>query len=393
MAAKAQAKAEEAQTHAMQTHMDTQAYQQWAKEMQAWAEQVKQWQNSPEMQDWQKAVEQWKNSDQWKHWEEDMQKWGKEYGDKIGKAYDGGTSAAGAVPTQPLPPMPPMPAMPAMPPMPAAPAPAAPHPMPMPMPVVPAMPQVHVPAMPHVNVQPNVNVNSNESKVKAEERMHFTSPLVDGGLLIVENRVGAITVRGGSTNECRVDIKITARAETKEQAEAMAKAVRMNVENTDTRFFIKPVKPDNDDWSNLDVAFEITVPHQVNLQLRTDVGHVALRDVQGQIKVKANVGAIKTDNVRGDIELETNVGNVDFIAPDDLSAKVTAATNMGSIKSDVPIQVASKAQAGQGNPHIAMGSTAAGTLGAGDGTVKLKSNVGSISIRSKAAADQPTTAP
>jgi len=36
-----------------------------------------------------------------------------------------------------------------------------------------------------------------------------------------------------------------------------------------------------------------------------------------------------------------------------------------------------------------MGRTAAGTLGTGEGTVKLKSNVGSISIRSKAAADKP----
>ncbi len=217
--------------------------------------------------------------------------------------------------------------------------------------------------------------------------MHFTSPLVDGGLLIVENRVGAINVRGGSTNECRVDIKVTARAETEEEAQAMAQAVKMKVDNSDARFFIKPVKPDNDDWSNLDVAFEITVPHHVNLQLSTDVGHVHLRDVQGQIKVKANVGAIKTENVRGDVELETNVGNVDFVAPDDLSAKVTALTNMGSIKSDLPIQVGSKTQAGEGHPQISMGSTAAGTLGAGEGTVKLKSNVGSISIRSRASGD------
>ena len=192
--------------------------------------------------------------------------------------------------------------------------------------------------------------------------MHFTSPLVDGGLLIVENRVGAINVRGGSTNECRVDIKVTARAETEEEAQAMAQAVKMKVDNSDARFFIKPVKPDNDDWSNLDVAFEITVPHHVNLQLSTDVVHVHLRDVQGQIKVKANVGAIKTENVRGDVELETNVSNVDFVAPDDLSAKVTAANEHGLDQERSADQVGSKTQAGEGHPQISMGSCA-GTLG------------------------------
>jgi len=393
---KARLKAKEAQAHAMQAHMDTEEYQQWATEMQAWAEQMQQWQQSPEMQAWKNDVEEWKNSDEWKQWQEDVQKWGKEYGDAFGKAYGGADAPADVPPVRPMPPMPAMPAMPAMPMAPGAPAPAAPHPMPMPMPVLPAMPQVHVPAMPEIHVPdiPRGDIRWEEDgkhddgKARAEETMHFTSPLVDGGLLIVENRVGAINVRGGSTNECRIDVRVTARAETEEEAQAMAKAVKMTVDNSDARFFIKPVKPDNDDWSNLDVAFEITVPRKVNLQLSTDVGAVLLRDVQGQIKVRANVGAIKTEDVRGDVELETNVGNVDFVAPDDLSAKVTAVTNMGSIKSDLPIQVASKVQAGQGHPQISMGSSAAGTLGAGEGTVKLKSNVGSISIRSKTSGDK-----
>jgi len=378
---KARLKAKEAQAHAMQAHMDTEEYQQWATEMQAWVEQMQQWQQSLEMQAWQRNVEQWKNSEEFQKWQEDVEKWSSIYSHRIEKAYGGDAGADGVVAIPPMPPMPAMPVMPAMP------APPVEHRAPMHVPQVhvPPIPEIHMPDMPPVNV----HVQHDDSRAKAEETVHFTSPLVDGGLVIVENRVGAINVRGGSTNECRIDIRITARADTQEEARAMAKTVTMKVENTDARFFIRPVKPDDSDWSNLDVAFEITVPHHVNLQLTTDVGAVLLRDVQGQIKVRANVGAIKTENVRGDIELETNVGNVDFIAPDDLSAIVTALTNMGSIKSDLPIQVGSKAQAGEGHPQISMGSTAAGTLGAGEGTVKLKSNVGSISIRYKAPATRP----
>ncbi len=371
-AAKAAAKASiKAKAKAGHARTGAEGHQQWAKDMQAWAEQMQQWKQSPEMQQWQENIEQWEDGDAFKQWEKDVEKWSEKYAKEHEKAY-GGAGSGDMAPVAPMPAMPPMPVMPAMP---AAPAHAAPHPHPMPVPM--PMPM------------PKVNVKSDDGRARAEETMNFTSPLADGGLLIVENRVGAITVRGAATNECRVDITITAKAETKEEAEAMAQAVSMKVENTADKFFIKPVKPDDDNWSNLDVAFEITVPHRANLQLGAEVGAMLLRDVQGQVKVKANVGTITAKNVRGEIDLETNVGDVEFIAPKNPSAKVTAATNMGSIKSDLPIEIESKAKSGPGAMHMSMGSKAAGTLGTGEGTVQLKSNVGSISIRSKGSVRKP----
>jgi len=253
---------------------------------------------------------------------------------------------------------------------------------------VPVVPEIHTPDMPHVNA----DVQHDDGKVKATETMRFTSPLVDGGLLIVKNRVGAVNVHGGETDECRVDVRVTAKAETEEEARAMAEAVEMKMDTSERRFAIEPVKPDNESWSGLDVTFEITVPRQTNLEITADVGAVQLRDVQGQIKVKANVGGIKTENVRGDVELETNVGDVDFIAPNDLSARLAATTNIGAIQSDLPIEVRSSGHAGSGGVNLSLGKTAVGTLGAGEGTVKLKSNVGSISLRSKASAPKPSQA-
>jgi beta-lactamase regulating signal transducer with metallopeptidase domain/DUF4097 and DUF4098 domain-containing protein YvlB len=379
-AAKASTKAKEAKAKAGQAQMNTHEHQQWAKDMQAWAQQMQQWQESPEMHEWQENLEQWEHSDDFKQWEKDVEKWSEKFAKHYEKAYDADAGSADAAPVTPVAPMPAMPPMPSMPAMPAAPTPsvtpsAMPHPMPLPLPM--PMP------MPKVKVKPD------DGKAKAEAKMHFTSPLIDGGLLIVENRVGAITVRGAATNECRLDILITAKAETKEEAEAMAQAVEMKYNSSDSRIFIKPVKPDNDKWENVDVAFEITVPQRANLQLGTDVGAALLRDVQGQIKVKTNVGAVTTRNVRGDINLETNVGDIQFIAPDDLSAKVTAVTNIGTIQSDLPIEIDGKGQANTGGFGVAMGSRATGTLGTGEGTVTLKSNVGSISVRSKGSADEP----
>jgi len=201
----------------------------------------------------------------------------------------------------------------------------------------------------------------------------------------VENRVGAITVTGADTDKCRLEITVTAHAETEEEAQAMAQAVSMKYDSSDSRIFVKPVKPNDDDWKDIDVAFEITVPRRASLQLSADVGAVHLRDIQGQVAVKTNVGAIATENVAGDVDLETNVGEIRFVAPDDLSAKITAATNIGAIQSNLPIEVSGKAQNGRFGP--ALGNSARGTVGSGERTVKLKSNVGAISIRSKGPAD------
>ncbi len=377
-AIEAHVKAKEAQAHAVEAHANIQDHQQWAEEMQAWSEQMQQWQQGPEMQAWQESLERWENSEEFQKWQEDVEKWSTEYSHRIEKAYGGDAGTDGVVA---IPPMPPMPAMPAMP---APPAHPAPHPMPHPVPQVhmPVMPEIHMPDMPQVNAP----VQHDDGKIKATETMSFTSPLVDGGLLIVKNRVGAVNIRGSETNEWRVDVRVVARAETEEEARAMVEAVKMKMDTSERRFSIEPVKADNEDWSGLDVTFEITVPRQTNLDITADVGAVQLRDVRGQIKVKANVGGIKTDNVRGDLNLETNVGDIDFIAPDDLSARLTATTSIGGIKTDLPVQVHSAGNPRPGGTNMSLGNTAAGTLGDGEGTVNLKSNVGSISLRSKASA-------
>ena len=374
-AEKAAAKAKEAEGQAWHDQAEAKEHQQWAKEMQAWAE---------KMQQWQKAIKQWENSDAFEQWEKDVEQWSQSFARQYEKSHradaDADADADAVAPVLPMPAMPPMPTMPAMPATPAPPD--APHPMPHPVPVVVPTPT----PMPMPTPRPHAKVHSDDDKVKAEATMNFTSPLADGGLLIVENRVGGINVRGAATNECRVNVKVTARAKTEEEAQFLAQAVNMKCETTDDRFFIRPVKPDDDEWKNIDVAFEITVPHHVNLQLNAEVGGVFLRSVKGRIKVKTNVGTIATENIRGDIDLEANVGDVQFIAPDGLSAKVTASTSIGSIESDLPIRIQGPGPSGGQGFHISMGSKAAGTLGNGEGTVNLKANVGSISIQSQAAA-------
>ncbi|MFC1794513.1 DUF4097 family beta strand repeat-containing protein, partial [Planctomycetota bacterium] len=62
-------------------------------------------------------------------------------------------------------------------------------------------------------------------------------------------------------------------------------------------------------------------------------------------------------------------GSIEFNAPAQLSAHIDASTNVGSVNTARPITVVGK-----------VGKSVKGTIGAGDGKVRLKTNVGSIKI-------------
>jgi hypothetical protein len=72
--------------------------------------------------------------------------------------------------------------------------------------------------------------------------------------------------------------------------------------------------------------------------------------------------------------------------PADASAKVRATAKVGAIKSDLPLDITSASVTRAGDAQGALGSSATGVLGAGAGKLDLTTNVGSIRIRSAAAA-------
>jgi hypothetical protein len=145
----------------------------------------------------------------------------------------------------------------------------------------------------------------------------------------------------------------------------------MNLDSSDQRYFLKPVRHDGGQWEDLSVDLHISVPPGVLPDLQTKMGSVELYDLEGRIKAVADMGAIKAVNTTGDLELFTKMGSIEFVAPKDLSAKVSARTKMGSIKSDLPLEI---------NQSDMFGKSAEGTLGTGQGDIRMSTDMGSISL-------------
>jgi hypothetical protein len=109
----------------------------------------------------------------------------------------------------------------------------------------------------------------------------------------------------------------------------------------------------------------------------------------GNVQVVAKVGDIRAEDLHGSVALRTDTGNIDMVVPKDVFALVNASTRVGSISSDLDLNVTGAQVVQAGNVRTALGSSATGVLRGGDDilgggheAIKLEVNVGSIRIRS-----------
>ena len=230
-------------------------------------------------------------------------------------------------------------------------------------------------------------------KAKYEKTGSMVVPVAEAVELCVETGVGSITITGDDVTDCNVIADITVKAETEEKARELAEKVKVEAKTSGDKLSVKVSMPEDLKKRPLEVKFNIVAPKQLKLVCSINVGNVSISDMNDQIKVSGNVGSIFCKQVAGDIDvtsnvgsveveygdaapaalnidITTNVGSIELVAPPQFSARVSASTNVGSVKTDKPITVVGK-----------VGKSINGTIGSGEGKVRLKTNVGSIQIK------------
>ena len=265
---------------------------------------------------------------------------------------------------------------------------------------------------------------------KYEMTVELSEPFESGGQFATKTHNGEIKVAGGETEKCDITAKITARANTEEDAKKLAEQVKIKFERSGDKLTAKIEKPNIIDNKYIGVSFDITLPKQTRLDLVTHNGAVNINQIEGDIEAHTHNGAvhadgikgsvvltthngeIKCDGVLGDVKLQTHngpiscngvTGNVELTthngsaevvyfadaapavnasltthngglelkAPNELSAKIEAHTHNGSVHTDIPITVVGKVSK----------KNLVGTIGSGEGKLYLKTHNGSINIK------------
>ncbi len=143
------------------------------------------------------------------------------------------------------------------------------------------------------------------------------------------------------------------------------------------------------------VDFDITVPRNADLELKTDAGTITVSGINGQMSCITDAGTVKVSDawLHGNSKLKTDAGTISFSGaldpsgsyqmttdagsisvtlPPDASFRLDAKTDVGSINSDFPLTIQPNFPGGKARCDIGLPPYP---------SLKLRTDVGSISIR------------
>jgi len=251
------------------------------------------------------------------------------------------------------------------------------------------------------------------SLAKYTRAVQLSAPLSAGSTFTAKTHNGSITIYGADIADCNLTATITARAATEETAKKLAEKTKITLEPLGNKLTAKIEKPTVLRMGqSVAVSLDVQVPDHTSLELITHNGSVEITNITGQVDgtthngrvaaarvsgtatLQTHNGSIRCKEISGDTQLKTHNGSVkvyyaegappicnvslithnggiDFTAPPDFSAAVEASTHNGSIKTDLPITITGEVSKRK----------LKGTIGTGQGKLRLQTHNGSIRIR------------
>ncbi len=242
--------------------------------------------------------------------------------------------------------------------------------------------------------------------------VQLSAPMEEGSLLEAKTHNGSITIEGADVTKCSLTATIVAGAATEKEAKELAEQTQVRLDRLGDKLVVKIEKPTPLVNRSIKVSFKATVPNCMNLQLTTHNGAVSIAEITGDVtatthngkmtlmkltgaaNLQTHNGSIRCEEIAGNAKLRThngkisvyyiqtapavcNVsavthnGGIEFTAPPNLSAQVDISTHNGSIKTDLPVSVVGKISKRK----------IKGTIGTGQGKLRLETHNGSINIR------------
>jgi hypothetical protein len=265
---------------------------------------------------------------------------------------------------------------------------------------------------------------------KYERTVELSSDMTAGSKLTAQTHNGAIIVTGAEVETCDITAKIITGADTQENAKKLSELVVVSIIQGVDGLAVKIDKPKGLKKKSVGVSLDITLPNASSLDLKTHNGQIKIinivggieghthngsanaNDVVGDVFLTTHNGSVNCDNIKGNAKLqthngriscmdvlgdvdakthngntdvtyradaggaingrlETHNGSINFKGPVDLSVKLDASTHNGSVSTVLPITISGKIKK----------NNIKGTIGAGQGSLFLKTHNGSISIK------------
>ena len=236
-------------------------------------------------------------------------------------------------------------------------------------------------------------------------------PVAPGGKLTIDADFGAIDVRSSEDDNLSVHIRRAAQLKEDRRAGEVLKNfdVQISHETVDVNIAAKfrgPAKQWKKAKKRLDVQFEIVVPQNYALDLKTADAEISVVDIVGDVNLHTAGAGLRLQNITGRIDGTTSGGNIDLkafegdaalrtrggtITLEEGSGDVKAKTSGGNIQmTDVIGAINGETSGGTVTLHRCEGGADVKTAGGSievenDGPVLAKTSGGSIRCQLKEA--------
>src|SRR5580698_883209 len=144
-----------------------------------------------------------------------------------------------------------------------------------------------------------------------------------GGGFSIENKFGEVRIHGESSREVNINATIRVQAGSRDEAEAYAQKVQIDVLQTGNGIFVRTVYPDEGrHWlhgrnTSYSVNYDIAIPSDAQLTIKNSFGSVTTTSVRGRSDIDnshgsltvSQAGASKLNNSFGSIELRDANGD------------------------------------------------------------------------------------
>jgi DUF4097 and DUF4098 domain-containing protein YvlB len=200
---------------------------------------------------------------------------------------------------------------------------------------------------------------------------------------------GGIRVRGWDRNEVALRARLVAYADSEQDARQLAAQVRIETGGGE----IRARGPERENDSHFVVSFELNVPQQSNLTLKTVNGGISVRDLHGTVNFDAVNGGVRLENIGGDVRGETNNGGltIDLTGERWEGAGLDVETHNGGVRLNLPANYSAELETGTTNGGLnvdfpitvqgRVGKRLHTTLGAGGPKIRAMTYNGGVSIR------------
>ena len=237
----------------------------------------------------------------------------------------------------------------------------------------------------------NCDDNSNKGRPQNCLIKELTIPSTGGAITVDGKKNGGVSVKGWDRAEILVRAKIQTWAETEPEAQSLTGQI--SIETSGGR--IQAEGPSTSGERGWAVSFEVFVPRNSDLSLKTHNGGVSIADVRGQIEFEALNGGVSLKRLAGNVKgatvngglsieltgnrwdgeglnVQTTNGGVSMSIPENYSARLETSTVNGGMKIDLPLSVQGKIE-----------REISTDIGSGGTTIRATTTNGGVTIRRK----------